>query len=773
MGLEAAQIRAMRYRRPWYWLVVLAVAASFATWLIYADARSRLDQTQRQFESSEQLRLQRMEQRIDDYFVDAIQLVSAGTEMLSSKQAGRGVVKDVPLRLYRARRNPGVYGLGAFYGPFAFDAHSRLFSVYVHPFDAVALTPADHLLPGAIDQIVYASNDPPAPGDYTNLEWYQAAVKAPGATVFVGPYTEERRSFISAVKAFYSSGHLLGVFAVDTLTVSFKAAMQSVLAPGDIAYVASGRTGRWVLGTSPLPNDPSRRIDRAVPLRYSRAFIHISADAAPLFATNQHIRSVAFASIGVVWISALLFGIGIVGGWRSREATLALELQRARLENELAVGKKIEGELRNAAYTDGLTGLPNRAVFIERAAEAIAATACEPRHAVFFIDLDRFNMINDTLGHFAGDELLKMIAARLRAELPPETLVARLGGDEFLVLAEIAPAGTGAFADIILASLHHPMLLAGGAIYTAASIGVVALDSAYATPEELLRDADIAMYAAKGRGRGCYAIFDAAMRQRVANDSELDNDLRRAIERREFVPYYQPIVSIETREIISFEALVRWNRPDHGVVAAADFIEYAESHGLVDAIDAGTIERVCHDAAALFERFPEATVAVNVSAGNLTAPGMAARVEQTLLASGVAPERLKLEVTETAIMTNADLARATLDRLRLDGIQIVLDDFGAGRSSLAYLHRLPIAGLKIDRSFVAPLASDSQAVAIIRSIVALAKSLDLYTVAEGVETAEQLDILSGLGVGYAQGFFFAPALGLAELLQRAARSNAG
>jgi EAL domain-containing protein (putative c-di-GMP-specific phosphodiesterase class I) len=259
----------------------------------------------------------------------------------------------------------------------------------------------------------------------------------------------------------------------------------------------------------------------------------------------------------------------------------------------------------------------------------------------------------------------------------------------------------------------------------------------------------------------------------VSADSDLDIDLRNAIERHEFVPYYQPIMNIQTREVISFEALVRWNRPKRGVVGAGDFIVFAESRGLVDAIDTSVLDDVCRDAAALFERFPNATVAVNISAGHLTAPGLAQSVARSLSACKVAPERIRLEITETAIMSNATLARATLDQLRQNGMQIVLDDFGAGHSSLAYLHRLPIAGLKIDRSFVEPLATDPQAVAIVRSIVALAQTLGLYTVAEGVETVEQLDVLAGLGVPYAQGFFFSPAVALAALLQSSAQSAAG
>jgi EAL domain-containing protein (putative c-di-GMP-specific phosphodiesterase class I) len=262
------------------------------------------------------------------------------------------------------------------------------------------------------------------------------------------------------------------------------------------------------------------------------------------------------------------------------------------------------------------------------------------------------------------------------------------------------------------------------------------------------------------------------MRSKVAADSDLENALRRAIERREFVPYYQPIVSIATRSVTSFEALVRWNRPGAGVVAASDFIGYAEARGLVNAIDATVLNDVCADAAQLLGHFPTATIAVNVSAGHLTSPGLADSIDATLRAHALAPERLKLEITETAIMTNAEQARLTLDQLRRNGIQILVDDFGVGHSSLTYLHRLPIAGLKIDRSFISALTTGEQPVAIVRSIVALAQTLGLYTIAEGVETAAQLAILESLGVIYAQGFFFSPALSLADLLDFSAEANA-
>jgi diguanylate cyclase (GGDEF)-like protein len=757
--------------RAWYWLVVLAIAAFLASWFIVADARGRVAENQRLFETKQHEHLIRVEQRIDDYFVDATQLVSDGTELLGPKAVDLETARDRLFGLYRARRHDSrIYGIGAFYAPFQFDPALRFFSIYIHSDEdnGAARSPFDRQLDAHTLAIVAGGNSVPRKDDYTTEKWWLRAVSNRNSTRFYGPYVEDGHNLVSTVKAFYRSNRLVGVMALDTLTASFVAAMQAALVPGEVGYIESSARGRVLLSTGPMPAANLPVVEVSMPLRYTGAYLHVTADAGSLATAKERIVSTSIVFIAIVWAFAGILGVMIVRGWRTAQANAMLERRRVELENEVAVGKKVEEGLLEAAYTDLLTGLPNRAAFLDRASDAIFRFKQGwNRFAVFFIDLDRFNVINDTLGHFTGDELLKMIAVRLRSELPGEALVARLGGDEFLVLAETSAGDPGVFADQILAALKEPMLLGGRAIHTNASIGVVPLEAAYQRPEELLRDADIAMYAAKLRGRGCYAIFDETMRRKVSDDAELDDDLRHAIEKHEFEPYYQPIVSIETRSIISFEALVRWNRPGRGVVGAGEFIEFAEARGLVDAIDAIVLDDVCRDTAALFERFPGTTIAVNISAGHLTAPGLAGSVGRALLARNVAPERIRIEITETAIMTNAALARATLDELRLGGMQIVLDDFGAGHSSLAYLHRLPIAGLKIDRSFIEPLATDPQAVAIVRSIVALAQTLGLYTVAEGVETADQLAILEQLGVPYAQGFFFSPAVALAAVLQTA------
>jgi diguanylate cyclase (GGDEF)-like protein len=736
-------------------LPVLGIIALIATSMLVSNARSRMLQNDRQFESAQQLRLQEIEIRVDDYFSKAIQLVGTGAEALTPVHGDTAAVKRIVAELFRSRRSSQIFGAGVFYAPDAFDGKPGPFSVY----DSV-------LAHGRIELSMFDPRVRP----YTRYRWYQRAAKAgPNNTIFDGPYIEEGISYISTVLAFDQDGHLAGVVAVDTLTQTFKNEdlMARQLGRGEIAWVESSTRGRWLLGTARLPKNGDL-IDRVIPLRYTGAYIHLSGDASALHAANARIVNGTAAFASATWLFASVLALALMQSWRSRERAQVLEQERGRLETQIAVGKQVEAELRKAALTDALTNLPNRAAFLERAS-AIIADPGERKHAVLFIDLDRFNMVNETLGHLSGDELLKMIAERLRSALDQEAWVARLGGDEFVVIAPVEPPPAGALADCVLTALREPLLLGGRLVYSTASIGVLVVDSSYGRPEELLRDSDIAMYEAKHRGRGCYIVFDEAMRRQVAAQSDLENALRRAIRRHEFLPYYQPIVDVGSQEPVSFEALVRWERPGRGIVEASEFIPYAERCGLVDAIDDTVLEGVCNDAVELFERFPNATVQVNLSAAHLNVPGLADAIDAVLNSHGVSPSRIKLEITETAIMSDADRAQATLQALRQKGLQIVVDDFGAGHSSLAYLHRLPIAGLKIDRSFVAPLAQDEQAVAIVRSIVALASTLGLYTVAEGVETGAQLDILRQLGVAHAQGFFFSPAVALRTVIAAAQR----
>ncbi len=701
-----------------------------------------------------------MELHIDDYFGDAVQLADSGAKILAYKKTSPKLAEAVILGLYRSHENRNVYGVGSFYAPFALDPHAHDYFIYAH---------ADKRKPSGIGMVIFqhATYDPTT--DYTTADFYRLALRSPGNAAFYGPHEQDGHNFITTGKAILAGHRVIGVMIVDTLTRAFTSIMSSSLIRGDVAYIQNRTTKQILVTTSRLPMDVSQRIERTLPLRYTHASIHLSSDASGVYSENRTIFARSMAIIGAIWILAVLLAWGLIGHWYSRDATMRLERRRLQLENDIAVANKVETELRKEAHTDTLTRLPNRAEFWEFASEVLAQSKSTILHAVYFIDLDRFNLVNDTRGHLVGDELLKEIAMRLRSNLDLSTSISRLGGDEFVVIAQIGSDGPPEIAEKILRIVSEPFLLAESALYITASIGVVIVDPSYKQPEELLRDADIAMYRAKHNGRARYAIFDSEMRRRVESDSHLERDLRNAITHREFVPYYQPIIEIQTGKIVSFEALARWKSPNGAITGAAEFIGYAETHGLIAHIDSAIFESVCADAGSIFAKFPETTIAVNISATDLERIDLAANITEALRNYHIPPSSIKLELTETAAMSNTEQSFRTLEELSSNGIQIILDDFGSGRSSLAYLHKLPITGVKIDRSFNMALASDPQAAAIVRTIVSLAQTLGFSTVAEGIESAEQLAILRTLGVSCAQGFHFSAAIELAALLELGTR----
>jgi diguanylate cyclase (GGDEF)-like protein/PAS domain S-box-containing protein len=413
---------------------------------------------------------------------------------------------------------------------------------------------------------------------------------------------------------------------------------------------------------------------------------------------------------------------------------------------------------------DALTGLPNKALFLERVERALARA----RHpggelfAVLFLDLDRFKNINDSLGHLAGDRLLVGFGQRLETCVRPSDMIARFGGDEFALLVHgISDAGEAAHvAERIHKALRLPFEVAGHEIYASGSIGIALSATGYEHAEELLRDADTAMYRAKGAGRARFEVFDQAMREHVTAVMRTENDLRRALDRDELRAHYQPIVDLQSGEIRAFEALVRWQHPERGLLAPAEFVPLAEETGLVVPMGEWMLRKACAQARAFCRRFPELSVHVNLSARQLGDSRLVERVRQALADSGLDPHKLVLEITETALMESADTAVLKVAALKELGIRLHLDDFGTGYSSLSYLHRFPIDALKVDRSFVSRMVENEDACTIVRSILGLAHSLRLTVIAEGVETEEQARLLRNLGCDQAQGHLFCAALEL-------------
>ncbi|MCU1593034.1 MAG: diguanylate cyclase/phosphodiesterase with and sensor(s) [Frankiales bacterium] len=426
--------------------------------------------------------------------------------------------------------------------------------------------------------------------------------------------------------------------------------------------------------------------------------------------------------------------------------------------------KVAEDALAHQALHDALTGLPNRALLLDRLDRALANTR-RASVAVVFMDLDRFKWVNDSMSHAAGDQLLIAVAGRLRAVLRPTDTLARLGGDEFVLVCEQVTCEDQLFeiVDRLARQLEAPFAVEGQELPVTTSMGVAlagAGDSVDA--ESLIRDADTAMYRAKENGRARYEIFDEAMRDRATRRLEVQHDLRLALVNEEISAWYQPVLDLRSGRVIGCEALARWLHPQKGLLMPDLFIPYAEESGAIVALGEAVLVQACHQTAAWNRRRPAdqpLTVAVNVSARQLSSPHLVQTVTSALRDSGLAPELLCLEVTESVVMEDVGVSGAVLGQLREAGIRTAVDDFGTGYSSLAYLLSLPVDVLKIDRSFVRVLdVADGPGVAIVRAIAALADALGLGVLAEGVETSAQLEQLQSLGVQHGQGFLWGEAV---------------
>lgn len=427
--------------------------------------------------------------------------------------------------------------------------------------------------------------------------------------------------------------------------------------------------------------------------------------------------------------------------------------------------KQAEEQLHHNAFHDALTDLPNRALFMDRLRHAVARAKRYEDYlfAVLFVDCDRFKVINDSLGHLAGDQLLIALASRLQECLRASDTVARFGGDEFAILLEDIPDISIACraADRIQQELTIPFTLNGHEVFTSVSIGIALSSPSYNQAEDLLRDADIALYRAKALGKARYQVFDTTMHGQVVALLQLENDLRRAIERWEFRVHYQPIISLANSTLIGFEALVRWQHPERGLVSPAQFISVAEETGQIILIDRLVLRSACHQMRAWQEQVPASPpliISVNLSSKQFAQPNLVEQIQQILQETGLDAHNLRLEITESAIIQNTESATITLSQLKVLGIKLCIDDFGTGYSSLSYLHRFPVDVMKIDRSFISSLDINSDKLEIVRTIVMLAHNLGMDVVAEGVETVEQLDRIQALQCAYAQGYYFAKPL---------------
>ncbi len=424
--------------------------------------------------------------------------------------------------------------------------------------------------------------------------------------------------------------------------------------------------------------------------------------------------------------------------------------------------RRIEQRLSYLAHHDALTELANRVLLRERLELALDDLRPGEELAMLCLDLDHFKHVNDTLGHPVGDELLKRVAERLRDCVRKSDLVARMGGDEFAILqiGATQPMAATTLAARLVEVIAQPYDINGHSVLTGTSIGIAIAPADGDNPDQIIKSADLALYLAKGEGRGVYRFFEKEMDQQMHARRQLELDLRRALAEQQFELYYQPILDLSTNEVRGLEALIRWNHPERGRISPADFVPLAEETGLIVPIGEWVLREACREAA----RWPDnVLIAVNVSPVQFKSSALVRSVFNAVAAAAISPNRLELEITETIFLQDSETTLGTLHQLRALGVRIVMDDFGTGYSSLSYFQRFPFDKVKIDRSFVQDLGDGTCALAILRAIASLADNLHITTTAEGVETEEQLARIRDEGISQVQGYLVSPPRPVGEL----------
>jgi diguanylate cyclase (GGDEF)-like protein len=780
-----AGILSRRERRSFFTISAIVLLALVLTIGIAVNASLRTAQVRQNANDTVYENIDDMKSSFETYVLDARQLVSSTLELLAPVRRNAPLVEKTLSALLSSSRSQSIYGIGVWYEPFVFDPAVRLYGPYAHR------TPHGIIITHEWMRASY--NFPAQP-------WYRTGVNAHGEVAFTEPYFDTDHVYVTAVRSFTDDRrHLAGTVTVDSIGPTLAGAV-SLRVPGSVALVTTGRgtllcssDDRGLLAFArqrgPFYNIvavPKAVIDAYVHevagsggVSFSRPIAHtdwritIVANPSALYAESQQIFEVAGLAILAVWCGAIVAIIGLARSRRHLKQARALEEQQRVLEDEISERIRAEERLREYAYRDDLTGLPNRAFAMAQLESQLARSRMDENHrfALYYIDIDNFNVVNDSLGHSTGDRLLVEFGRRLVANARSGDVVARLGGDEFVLIARIdTEQSVRVRATQILAGLRQPFNVLGHEFFVGASIGIAQSESWYEIPDEFLRDADSAMYEAKRAGRSTFRLFDRSMHEDAMERLALETDLRRGLERGEIFVEYQPIVSISSGAIVGFEALARWRHPTRGRVTPDTFIRLAEQTGLIVDIDERVVAIATEAARTWVAEFPEVFVAVNASAAHLARVDDLAVARRALTSSGLPPSSLKIEITETAVMANDDKSHAVLNGLRDLGVRVVIDDFGTGYSSLSHLQRLPVEELKIDRSFIANMLKNERSAEIVRAIVAISKTLHLKVTAEGVETEEQANRLTRIGVEYAQGYFYGMAVD-AEMALRLLRTR--
>jgi diguanylate cyclase (GGDEF)-like protein/PAS domain S-box-containing protein len=525
---------------------------------------------------------------------------------------------------------------------------------------------------------------------------------------------------------------LIGVVTPDGTVLFVNSALQRILGIDSTSLMASSKDAERLIEETIHPDD----IERVVTL--FETVCETGATSRPFEFRARHKD----------------------GSWRCLEAVLTNLIDDPAVggvvvnAGDVTARKDAEALVRHHALHDPLTALPNRALFLDRLSVALARVHRRSNTlAVLLLDLDRFQTVNDSLGHAAGDELLAAVADRLRTVLRPGDTASRFTGDEFAILCDDLRRNSDAplIATRVARSLSAPFLVDGREVFLTASIGIALAGNPPASAETLLRDAGAALHQAKSRGKDRFELFTENLRDLAIERLQTESALRRALGRNELTVHYQPEVDLRDSAVVGYEALVRWEHPERGLLAPADFVPVAEDTGLILPIGVWVLEQACRQAA----QWPDAIrISVNLSARQLTDPSLLEAVTRVLRETALLPDRLCLEITESALMVDAEAAIEAVTALKLLGVRIGIDDFGTGYSSLSYLKRFPVDVLKVDRSFVHGLGVDEQDAALVAGVIHVAQALSLTTVAEGVETDEQRICLRSLGCETAQGYFF-------------------
>ncbi|MEP7383236.1 MAG: EAL domain-containing protein [Gemmatimonadota bacterium] len=589
------------------------------------------------------------------------------------------------------------------------------------------------------------------------------------------PTTE--RALLSGTLA--ASMERIARLAVTVLEI--PAATLALLGADRRTFRAGGFARAWISHDSGVlvrTGLVSRALDNGGVLSLDDAASTSSDPAMRAAANEMQVRSLALATLtrpdGTV-LGTLVALSDEPRAWSEADLQLLSDLAETasnelQLRHALSEREMRERQLRHDSLHDPLTGLPNRSLFMKRLADASlrARRDGDGLFAVLFLDLDDFKVVNDSMGHHVGDEVLVIVARRLEECVRGGDIVARLGGDEFAILLErvIDARDTAMVAERVQVALKTPMTIGGYDWVSTASIGVVLSSSANERPEYLLRSADMAMYRAKHQGRAHFEMFDRAMHAEALTRLQLETDLRHAVERQSFVLHYQPIVSLASGRVHGVEALIRWQHEERGIISPNDFIPVAEETGLIVPMGRWALREACAQVRELERTLPQVAglqLAVNLSVREFAQLDLVRAVTAILEETGLAPTQLQLEITESAIIGQQHPALQTIAELRELGVKIHLDDFGTGYSSLSYLHRLPLDAIKIDRAFTSAMETEERPRHVIQAILSLVGAIGLDVVAEGVASELQLELLRGMGCPYGQGFHFSRPLTAAAL----------